>query len=91
MSMRDVATDNVEARLEWWRRAAFSMMGVLIVGMTAWLSTLASDVEANADANADRLVLLTQLQVTQQALVRQVAELNGRFDAVMRQGQQRDE
>lgn len=42
-----VARKDLEARLEWWRRTALQLAGVIVLGIAGWFATLQFQVMEN--------------------------------------------
>lgn len=96
--MADARTELVvaplEARLEWWRRAAFLLLGVIITGLGAVFAMVAGQVDTNRDDIAGIYTELAGLTkaveantTAQQQTTVQLAELVGQLETIKRDGQ----
>lgn len=83
--------NNVEARLEWWRRASFILIGVIILGVGAWFGILSAQVQDNHDSIAEihsdiasLRELVTVSTLAQRDTTAQLAQLTGQIELILR-------
>lgn len=83
----------IEARLEWWRRASFVLLGVIILGVGSWFGILSGQVQDNRDSIAgiyNELAGLREVVAAntraQQDTTLQLAKLTGQLEAIERLG-----
>ena len=81
----------IEARLEWWRRASFALVSVIIVGVGAWFALLSTQVQDNRESIDGLHVEIASLRAlvvantqAQRDTTSQLATLTGQLEILVR-------